>query len=233
MSRLPLKAVVEARLAELNRNPFEAANKAEAERNFFNDILNDKKRSVRDSSLPKVARGLDLTMDELTARMFPSLRPPEPPKGNVPLAERIIPGEDLVGRDKNIPVYAAAQAGNGHEIVTVDPIDWVKTPEPLARVKGGYGLLVVSDSMEPKYEAGDIVLVNPHLPPTRETNVVLYSVFEPGGEADALVKRLVKFTSTEWHLRQWNPPEGQERDFVLKRSDWPICHRIVGTYDRR
>lgn len=139
----------------------------------------------------------------------------------------LIPGEDLVGA-KDFPVYAAAMGGHGHEIVTFDPIDWVKRPVILERVKGAYGILVVNTSMSPLYRPNDIALINPHLAPTPDTEVVLYHT-PPNGESEAMIKTLVGSTAKEWRLRQYNPAQ----DFIEDRVDWPICHRVVGKYDRR
>jgi phage repressor protein C with HTH and peptisase S24 domain len=139
----------------------------------------------------------------------------------------LIPGEELVGA-RDFPVYAAAMGGHGHEIVTFDPIDWVKRPVILERVKGAYGILVVNTSMSPMYRPNDIALINPHLAPTPDTEVVLYHT-PPHGEAEAMIKTLVGSTAKEWKLRQYNPAQ----DFTEDRVDWPICHRVVGKYDRR
>lgn len=142
---------------------------------------------------------------------------------------QITPGNELVG-DKNFPVYAAAMGGDGHQIVTFEAIDYVKRPAVLENVKNAYGLYIVGESMSPAYEPGDMALVHPHLPPARDKNVVLYHVPPAGtGDVEAIVKRLVRWTETEWVLRQYNPM----KEFSEARADWTTCHRIVGKYDGR
>lgn len=141
---------------------------------------------------------------------------------------RIVPGADLVG-DRDFPIYAAAQGGEGHLIVTTDPIQYVRRPTIVDGVKNAYGLLVTGESMVPLYEPGDFALVNPHLPPERDTNVILYDRDPFTGEAEAMIKRLVGTTDRTWKLKQFNP----EKVFAEHRADWPICHRVVGKYDRR
>ncbi|GGD31066.1 LexA family transcriptional regulator [Aureimonas glaciei] len=138
-----------------------------------------------------------------------------------------IPASELVG-PTDFPVYAAAQGGNGHLIVSFDAIDWVKRPAPLARVKGGYGLLIDGESMTPAFRPGDTALVHPHLPPERGTDVILYHT-PPDGEAEAIIKHLIGFSDREWTLEQYRPPE----EFKEFRQEWPICHRVVGKYSRR
>jgi len=140
----------------------------------------------------------------------------------------IVPGNSLVLADR-MPVYAAAKGGDGHIIVTFDPVDYVKRPAELEHVKGGYGLLIYGDSMIPAFWDGDMALVNPNLPAMRNKNVVLYHTPPHGGDAEAIVKQLNGWTDTEWILQQWNPP----MEFREFRQEWPICHRVVGKYDAR
>lgn len=139
----------------------------------------------------------------------------------------VTPGNELVGAI-DLPVYAAAQGGDGHMIVTFDPIDYVKRPQPLANVKKGYGLLITGTSMVPAYRPGDIALMNPHLPPMRDTEVALYHT-PPDGQAEAIIKTLVGFNDREWTVEQYNPA----RQFTEFRKEWPVCHRAVGKYASR
>jgi transcriptional regulator with XRE-family HTH domain len=141
---------------------------------------------------------------------------------------KIVPGSQLLGTGM-MPVFAAAQGGDGHVIVTFDAVDHVKRPAELENVRGGYGLLIVSDSMVPAFRPGDMALVNPHLPPAREKNVILYHTPPHGGDVEAIVKQLNSWNDREWHLQQWNP----FREFSEFRQEWPICHRVVGRYDAR
>lgn len=53
-----LKEIVKRRLAETGQNPFEAARRGGLERVFINDILADKKQSVRGANLEKLAKAL-------------------------------------------------------------------------------------------------------------------------------------------------------------------------------
>jgi phage repressor protein C with HTH and peptisase S24 domain len=138
-----------------------------------------------------------------------------------------IPRASLVG-PKDLPVFAAARGGKGHLLVNFEPIEYVKRPHMLDGVPQGYGILVTGDSMEPRYNAGDILLVHPHLRPLQGKGLVLYDA-PPGGEAEAMVKVFLRESHGDWHLRQYNPAE----DFAVKKADWPIVHRIVGLYDGR
>lgn len=140
----------------------------------------------------------------------------------------VTPGRELVGA-QGFPIYAAAQGGNGHLVVTMDAIEHVKWPSILDGVKGAYGIRIVGDSMEPAFFQGDMALVHPGLPAQRGKNCILYSHDLPDGEIEAIVKYVVGWTETEWLLRQYNP----RLDFKEPRADWPTCHVIVGRYEAR
>lgn len=164
--------------------------------------------------LPQLALALDVApgdLDSSWAAVAGSQTPPVPP------GPFILPGRDF-------PIYASVEGGPGEIIRSVDPVDWVPRPEPVARVKTAYGLYVVGESMLHEFEPGNIALVNPVLPPVQNTTCVLYA--ERDGEARATIKRLLRAGSDKWHLRQWNP----EKDFSLSRKEWGVCHRVIGKY---
>ena len=166
-----------------------------------------------------IAAALELSWDELEPIDLATM-----PAG-------MIPGKSLAGA-RDLPVHAAAEGGKGQMVVTSDPVDWVLRPAPLANVKGGYGLIIVGESMCPEFEPGDIALVNPHVPPLPDVTCVFYAE-KNDGEVRATVKRLVRITQDAWHLRQWNPPDGDKPEFKLARGEWTTCHCTVGKYSRR
>lgn len=222
-----LKEVIEARLAEINRNPFEAARIGGLERNFLNDILTDKKRSVRGDNLSRLAVALDLSVEQLTMRQHGSHDVTQRHQAIGSFRPTITPGSELVGA-KDFPIYAAAAGGEGHQIVSFEPIEWVKRPSILEGVPGSYGLLVYGDSMDPAFCHGDMALIHPGLGPAAGSDVVLYD-HPPNGDAEAIIKRLVSWSEQEWRLKQYNPA----REWTAFRADWPTCHRVVGKYSRR
>lgn len=130
------------------------------------------------------------------------------------------------GRD--LPVFGTAQGGQGALIVTDQAVDYVVRPAPLLRVRDGYGMLVTGDSMSPKIENGDTVLVNPHLPP-RNGDTCIFRCHQDDGTVHVVVKKLRRFNDETWFVSQHNPP----KDFTLKRSEWQVCHVTVGSYFSR
>ena len=139
----------------------------------------------------------------------------------------IKPGASLVG-DKDLPVFGTAQGGSGALLVTDQPVDWVVRPDPLFRVRDGYGMIVTGDSMAPAHKHGSTALVNPHLP-YRPGDTCIFRNHADDGEVQVIIKELRRYTDTIWHVRQYNPP----KDYTLKRSEWQNCHVTVGNFFSR
>lgn len=142
----------------------------------------------------------------------------------------LVPGTDLIGRS-GFPIYAAAQGGDGHLIVSTDIVETTKWPTILEGVRGAYGLLVVGDSMSKAYRHGDMALVHPGLPMARDEVHVFYDhpPFGEAGETEAIIKNLLSWSDTHYTIEQFNPA----REWKVERMDWPVCHRVVGKYSAR
>lgn len=138
-----------------------------------------------------------------------------------------IPASQLFG-DRDLPVFGTAQGGSGALIVTEQAVDWIIRPDPLRRVKDGYGMIVTGDSMEPAHRHGSIALVNPHTP-WRTGDTCIFRSHGDHGDNMAIIKELRRYTDDTWYVRQYNPP----KDFTLKRSEWQVCHVTIGNYFSR
>jgi len=137
-----------------------------------------------------------------------------------------VAGTYLAKRD--FPIYPAAMGGDGHVLITFDPLEYVERPAMLQHVSDAYGVLVVGESMVPAFRPGDVAWVNPRLPPMREADVVLFHE-PPTNEAECMIKQLNNWTGAEWTLEQFNP----RREFTVSRAEWRTCHRVVGKQSRR
>lgn len=127
----------------------------------------------------------------------------------------------------DLPVYASAEGGGGALIITNEPIDYVRRPEPLLSVRDSYGCYVIGESMSPAYEQGDLLLIHPNRPVRSGDDCVF--VRDPGdGSQHALVKRVLRITPEKWRVRQFNPA----KDFDLDRGQWQKAQLIVGKYAR-
>jgi transcriptional regulator with XRE-family HTH domain len=124
-----------------------------------------------------------------------------------------------------IPVFAAAEGGNGELVVSTDPLDYVTRPWYLGEVQDAYAVVVTGESMSPAYEPADLAIVNPRLSYLRGKDHV-FTMQSEDGTFRAMLKRLVKATEDEWVVEQFNPP----KQFSLPRNRWSSARRVVGKY---
>ena len=123
-------------------------------------------------------------------------------------------------RAEPIPIRSAARGGADQEMFLADgPIGYTARPANLGGVRGAYAIYMVGDSMEPRYEQGWLLHVNPFKPPTRGRDVVVYKT----GQA-VLIKQFVRWDGDALVLHQLNPPE----DLHVPREAVLECHLIVG-----
>lgn len=141
---------------------------------------------------------------------------------------RTQPTGELFG-PRDFPIYSASQGGDGFTIIHTDVMEYVRRPAVLEGVPEAYGVLVVGESMVPSYRPGDMALIHPRRPPTRQTDVVLYKTDPRTGDTESTIKHLIGFTDTSWKLEQFNPA----KTFSENRAKWPICHQVVGRYNSR
>ena len=179
------------------------------------DIESGRTREPR--RLHAIAAALDATVHELDPTV-----PAQPILGNTGRSGPMV----AIG-ERNLPVYAAAEGGNGAMIVSWEPIEFTSRPAPLLNIRDGYGIYIVGDSMFPAYEPGDIALVNPHVQPRPHQDAIFFKSKQHDG-SEALVKRLLKMTLAEWKVQQWNP----QKELILPRSEWKEAHLVVGRYVR-
>lgn len=63
-----LRSRIRQRLDELGINPFEAERRANLKRGYLNDLLIEKKSTLREKTLPSLAKALECNVDFLTGR---------------------------------------------------------------------------------------------------------------------------------------------------------------------
>lgn len=142
-------------------------------------------------------------------------RPPAPAP-----APRII----RFDRADRLPVYGSAQAGPDGQRIEFDPIEWIDRPETLREVPGAFAMYVMNDSMEPKYEQGDMLYVHPTRIPRRMSHVVIVK-----NDGTALVKRLVRAEMEAFVVRQYNPPG----EYEIPRREVKALYLVLGSMDGR
>src|SRR6266404_4305964 len=115
----------------------------------------------------------------------------------------------------------------GAWVMSGDAIAWIHRDTRLIGVRDAFACYVVGDSMFPAYEQGNLLLVNPAVPPNAGDDCLLIQEV-PDGSRYALIKRLVRFNSTSWTVKQWNP----DKTFSLPRKEWQRALLVIGKYNR-
>ena len=172
-------------------------------------------KSVRLSDL---AAFLSTTVDNLISE-------PDGPLGASPAP---LPPVAMRANLPDLAVYASAAGGpEGAWVLSPDAIAWIHRDQRLVGVREAFACYVVGESMFPAYEQGNLLLVNPAVPPNAGDDCLLVQE-APDGARYALIKRLVRFNSTSWTVKQWNP----DKTFTLPRKQWQRALLVIGKYNR-
>lgn len=126
---------------------------------------------------------------------------------------------------QDVPVYGTAVGGVDSEFsFNGTVIDYVRRPPGLAHVEGAFAIYVTGDSMEPRYEPGELVYVNPSRPAAPGDDVLIEMAAPESGEpAPCYIKRLVRRHASRVECRQFNPP----RDLEYPTAAISQIHRIM------
>ena len=127
---------------------------------------------------------------------------------------------------EKLKVLGIAESGaDGWSLWNGDVIDMVDRPAALAGVPSAYAVYVVGASMEPRYFAGEMVMIHPGKPVTLGAFVLVQKRPKHDGDPPlAAIKRLVKRTASKVTLEQFNP----HKSFDIKTDDIVSIHRVVG-----
>jgi phage repressor protein C with HTH and peptisase S24 domain len=124
-----------------------------------------------------------------------------------------------------IPIRSGGRGGPDTEMFL--DLGYTARPANLSGVREAYAIYMTGDSMEPRYEQGWLLHVNPFKPPKRGQDVVVCKKGDIVGDA-VLVKQFVGWDGDILVLRQFNPPD----TLHIPRDEVRECHLIVGAaYD--
>lgn len=117
-----------------------------------------------------------------------------------------------------IPAYGQAMGGkHGEFVLNGNKIADILAPTSLVNVPDAYAVYISGDSMEPRYYAGEVAFVHPHLAFRKGDYVVAQILTEEEGDSAplAFVKRFVSIDDRRLRLEQHNPKKTLE--FPRKR----------------
>lgn len=220
---------IQQRLDALNLTPraasMRAAGKPDVIRNIFRAAAKDQPYDPRSGTMSDLATALDTSVAWLLEGQDEA-REPAASTG----AAGYKPPADFLGR-RDLPVFAAVEGGAGEIAWGTEPIELVPRPWYVANAADAMAILVTGESMMPVIRPGQMVVVDPRLPPLPQEPAVFMS--EDHGHFRATIKELRRSTATDWVVYQYNPPEGQEHEFKLPKAEWPKAQRVVGWFAGR
>ena len=175
-------------------------------------------RNTSSKHLPAIAEALGVSLDWLArgGEHSATLRRAPAKSG----------AKDGAGPDR-LPVLGMAECGpDGWTMWNGDVIDTIPRPSNLFGAPKAYAVYIVGDSMEPRYYAGELAHIHPGKPITIGAFVLVQIRPEHDGDTPkAVLKRLVKRSTTKIVLEQYNPP----KKFEIKTDDIVSLHRVVGS----
>jgi len=193
------------------------------------------RRNVQVSELPVMADILQMSTEELVARLTPrkggalseETSPDSPRHSVTPLPTGAI--SDLPTNaqlPRNLPIYGSARGGiDGSFEMNGQSMDYVERPPSLAAARNAYAVYVQGDSMWPRFEAGWLLHVNPNRPVRKGDNVVVQIKAEDEHAPPlAYIKLYEATTPTKLIVSQFNP----KKDLEWPLDDVVSIHRVVG-----
>lgn len=174
--------------------------------------------------MTRLARGLGVEPQALLPQSEETpaaLPPPRRAGGPLPGGEAALaPALPQSDPGDLIPVRSAARGGSDQEMHLQDgPIDFIRRPHSLLRVRDAYAIYMLGDSMAPRFRQGQLLHVNPFKPPQPGSGVVVTKTSDA-----VLIKEFVRRSATTLHLRQYNPDMMLE----LPLSEIRDVHTVVG-----
>lgn len=122
----------------------------------------------------------------------------------------------------NLPVFTSARGSfDGSEIDYLNPIGMTHRPPQLSGLPKAAAILVAGESMEPRYYAGETLLVHPTDPPRRGDYVVVELA-----DHRAIVKRLIRLAAEYVEVEQLNPAATMK----LQRKQVVGLYKIIGSW---
>lgn len=194
------------------------------------DLIRDMKRGRMPSSdrLDALAVTLGTTTDYLLGKSASSTIPGSPGMATAEM-ERL---------PLDIPVYGTALGADlpvedGGTAVEVEQtiiemtevVDHFRRLPGIANDREAYGLMVVGNSMSPRYDDGDPIYCTTKRQPAIGDYVVLQVKDGDHGTeiVSALIKKLIGRTATHYELEQFNPP----LRFKISKAQVGRIHRVI------
>jgi phage repressor protein C with HTH and peptisase S24 domain len=217
-----LRARIRERLGALGLSARAASLKAGFGPDLIRDLMRHPENRLMSDSLGRLAEALDTTSAYLLGEIDePATVQPGPREKAATFRQ------EPSGLTSKIPVMGMAAASEeGWELWNGEVVGFADRPPNMTGVANAYAVYVVSDSMEPRYFAGETLFVNPARPVTPGSHVLVQTrPLHEGDTPRAFVKRLLRVSGSKITLEQYNP----RKTFDIQRKDIVSIHRIMAS----
>jgi transcriptional regulator with XRE-family HTH domain len=127
-----------------------------------------------------------------------------------------------------IPLYGCVGLLGGGFLIGDEPIDLIQGVQLSQGVGQTYAIYMTSQLMVPEFEPGDLLIIDPRLPPIPNVSCIVRVAGMRESRAFAL--RLTSSDDESWVGHEWN---GSDKARTFPRSEYRACHRIVARLLRR
>jgi len=126
---------------------------------------------------------------------------------------------------KDLPQYGQARAGRDGFLLPAgaEAMSYLSRPYFLHGVGSAYAVYCNGSSMQPRYNHGELLFVDPSRPPKRGDDVIIQ--LDVDGEISGFVKQFVGADDETTTVHQHNP----DQDIKFPTANVRAVHRIVGS----
>ena len=164
------------------------------------------------NTLEDIAGALEVSVDWLLTGNTPNVAGTETTRTNSKMSDVKFTNGTLTPRhymSREVPVMGTAACNSDYGSFKLDTsiIDYVHRPPALLMTKDLYALYVEGDTMEPRFNAGDLVFVHPHKPVRIGDSVVVQIAKTIDEPIEAMIAVMAKRTSHDVFLQKYNPDQ--------------------------
>ncbi|MBL4784470.1 MAG: hypothetical protein JKY49_03480 [Cohaesibacteraceae bacterium] len=203
-----LSSRIAERLATLGLNPTSASRLVGKTRDLIRKPLDGATDNPTAKNLQLIARALETTPDWLLDGTGEEYSPRSNARP-APDVDVSFMDESSMSSSRTTPILGSAAGSLSTGAIELGDSNAgfaIDLPQ-LRGIPGVYCLYVIGDSMAPGLRAGQLVYINPHLPPAKD-DVVVVQLNVPGeATCEAFIKRFVKVTKEQVAVEQDNPKQ--------------------------
>lgn len=145
-------------------------------------------------------------------------------KRNIATSYEFVPTSAPTIRQSAIPIRGRSMGGSGGALIFSDDdvVGMTDAPADIAGVPDAYAVYVIGDSMQPVFRPGHVLIVNPHLPPNPQDDVVIQITRDHGATVEGYTKRFLSMDDETVKVCQFNP----EKTLTFPRSQVVAIHTV-------